>query len=174
MLSPEQSQKNFNVYEKKLNEVASKYNLQLDDTTDSNYTDETTHKDLRIFISDNEEITIHLVNSAVDSSNGSESFEINYFLNTTDSKHQFNIQLFTELSNCISGKTISEELCNDFLSSPESKYSAEDYGFEKLNGEIISKMYPLNFEEDWTVFYTMEENGNEILTFGGLTLQLSE
>ena len=64
--------------------------------------------------------------------------------------------------------------CDEFLSAPESKYAASKYGFQKLNGEIIAKEYPLNFFEDWCIFYELTKDHENILSFGGLTKQLSD
>ena len=76
--------------------------------------------------------------------------------------------MFVDLVNCISGKEISADFCNEFLNAPESKYSAEKTGYKKQDNELVSKEYALNFFEDWNISYhlTTEE---EVLTFGGLT-----
>lgn len=167
----EQSQKNFLTYQDSLEKVASQYNLELTETKDFNFDDLDSIKDFVVFINTESQIRIRMINSAFESEKGVESFSIDYTIVNTDFENDFNIQLFVDLVNCISGKTVSVDLCNEFLSAPESKYAAEKYGFQKLNGEKIAKEYPLNSFEDWNISYVLNKDGEETLTLGGLTLQ---
>ncbi len=165
-ISLEQSQKNFIVYGDSIKEIAEKYNCEI--------TEFNREKVLKTYvnISDEEKIEIAISNSSENSEKGVESFYMKYEKANLTLNTSFNRELFVDLANAISGKSISIDLLDDFLDAPESKYAAEDYGFQKINGEIIRKYYPLNFFEDWTLFYTLYEDNQEILEFRGLTKQL--
>ena len=173
-LSIEQSTKNFAIYQNSLQEIADQYEVELTETKDINIENQNSYKDLCIIISIDVEIKIRIINSAYNSTTGVESFDVDYTLNNENSENQFNINLFVDLVNCISGKPISTDFCNEFLDAPETKYAAEKYGYEKLNGEIVAKMYPLNFWEDWTISYILSQQNEETLSFGGLTKQITE
>lgn len=172
-VSVEQSQKNFTTYLSLLEDVVNEYGAELIETMDINIEDQDSYMDLGIEISNDETIAIRMINSAYDSKKGTESFSIDYVLNNEDDDHQFNIDLFVELVNCISKKPISTTFCEEFLDAPENVYSAEDYGHSKQNGEIIFKLYSFNFSEDWTLCYILYEDQTERLTFGGLTSQIN-
>lgn len=176
-LTIEQSKKNFETYKKSLQEVADKYGVELTGTVEFNTLnrdDYYTYMDLSIIISDDEKLRIYIENSAIESPTGVESFYIEYTLQNPDSTNQFNVDLFVDLVNCISGRSISVEFCNEFLTAPESEYAAENYGYTKGDDKLIYKYYPLNFFEDWVIGYVLYKENTEKLTFGGLTLQLEE
>lgn len=164
----EQSQKNFEVYHDFLKNITNQYKLDLVEKRDINIKNQDTYKDYSININSDIVIEIRIINSAWDSSKGVESFSIDYKITGNEPKNKFNLPLFVDLVNCISGKEISVDFCNEFLNAPESKYSAEKNGYKKQDDEIVSKEYALNFFEDWNISYhlTTEE---EVLTFGGLT-----
>ena len=172
-LSIEQSKKNFLAYQNELQKIANQYGLELTETTDSNIENQDSCKDLCIICGD-AKIKIRMINSAYNSKNGVESFDVNYTLNNQNSENLFNLGLFVDIVNRISGKTISADFCKEFLDAPESKYAGEKYGYKKLNDEIIAKQYPLNFSEDWTIGYILSKQKEETLYFGGLTKQLTQ
>lgn len=172
-LTIEQSKKNFAVYEKSLQEIADKYGLKLTSTEDKNIENQDSYKDFLITISSNVDIEIRIINSAYEAEKGVEGFNVNYKISVVDTEGDFNMPLFVDLVNCVSGKNISVDYCNEFLNAPESKYSAEKYGYKKLNGEIIAKQHALNFFEDWNISYILSKDGEGILSFGGLTKQIS-
>lgn len=174
-ISVEQSKANFVVYEENLQEIVKKYNLVLEEKISKIEGSSDEIKEFHI-VSTNFEIVIWLGNSAIDSNKGVESFTVDYYLqksNFCDDYSEFNLDLFVDLVNCISAKKISGDMCRDFLDSPENKYSSEKYGYTKREEENVKKVYPLNFFEDWVLFYTSNSNG-EVLTFGGLSLQIEQ
>lgn len=167
-ISVEQSNRNFSEYQQSLQNVANNYNLCLDEIEVKD-----TYRDFSITFQ-NSKILIRLDNNAIESKEGVESFSIDYYLkkdSTDEDLKEFNVGLFVDLVNCISGKTISEDFCNEFLNAPEKKYSAEKYGYNKVNGSIIAKMYSFNFFEDWTIFYESKLTEDR-LSFGGLSIQI--
>ena len=171
-LTIEQSKENFAIYEESLKIITEKYDLELTSEEDKNIENQDSYKDFIITVSSNVEIEIRIINSAYESEKGVEGFNVNYRISNMNSEGDFNIPLFVDLVNCLSGENISVDYCNEFLSAPESKYSAEKYGYKKLNGEIIAKQHALNFFEDWNISYILSEDGEATLSFGGLTKQL--
>lgn len=170
-LTNEQSKKNFVTYENYLQEIAKNYDLELVETI-AGYNS----KKFYIIISETAKIQISMTNSAGDSDDtGVERFCIDYILRNmkSQSKNEFNVELFVDLVNCISGKKLSVDFCNEFLEAPESDYAAEDHGFRKLNGEIIAKRHNMNFFEDWNIYYYLYSEEEE-LSYTGLTLQLED
>lgn len=170
----EQSQKNFSVYQDSLQKIADQYDLKLTAKEDKNIENQDSYKDFIITVSSNSVIEIRVINSAYESKKGVESFSIQYGISEIDSVSDYNIPLFIDLVNSVSGREISADFCTEFLNAPENKYSAEKYGYKKLNGEIIAKQLPLNFFEDWNISYILSKDNEGILTFGGLTKQISE
>lgn len=169
-LSVEQSNNNFTKYEKSLKEIADQYGYAVE-TTDNDETSDNAFKEIIIVVSNDEKIKIRMSNSAYDSSKGVESFSIDYTKNSTDSDRTFVTDLFVDLVNCISGKTITVDFCDEFLEAPEKKYSASKYGYQKSSDELVAKIYSLNFFEDWTLSHFVYHE-EEKLSFGGLTLQV--
>lgn len=165
----EQTLENADMYFEELQKLAERYNAEIAKTTPDYVEEQDGYVEVTITISADEKVQIVIVNSAYDSQKGVEGFTINYFLNNDNVKHQFDTQMFVDAVNCISGREISVEFCDEFLAAPESDYPAEKYGFDKLNGELVAKMHALNFLEDWMISYVMTKDGNEELTFGGLT-----
>ena len=174
-LTIEQSKENFPVYESELKEVANDYNLELIEIEDDNIQDlddnEVAEKTFNIIVTkDDTEIEIVLKNNALNSSTkGRESFQVNYVTHSS-----FDVSLFVNLVNCVSGKEITEDFCKEFLEAPEEKYSAEDRGFQKPSEGVIAKEYPLNFFEDWIISYYFYPESRQELSFGGLTKQLDD
>lgn len=164
----EQTLKNADIYLEKIQKAAEQYGYEVEKTSHSHSDADSCYVHMRIVISPEEEITVAVVNSAYNSEKGLEGFSVDYVING-DSEQQFDTQLFADVVNCVSGKAISADLCDEFLSAPESEYPAEKYGYERINGELIAKIHPLNFFEDWTMVYLMAKDGSEKLSFGGLT-----
>ena len=65
------------------------------------------------------------------------------------------------------------KVCNDFITSLEDKYSAEKYGYTRANNILVYKYYPLNFFEDWVLFYTEDIQKERILSFSGVMKDLT-
>ncbi len=165
----EQTLENADMYFEELQKLAERYSAEIAKTTPDYVEEQDGYVEVTITISEDEKVQIVIVNSAYDSQTGVEGFTVNYFLNNNNVQHQFDTQIFTDVVNCVSGKKISVEFCDEFLAAPESEYPAGKYGFDKLNGELVAKMHALNFLEDWMISYVMTKDGNEELTFGGLT-----
>lgn len=166
--SIQQSNDNFQMYFNAIQQVAEEYGLKL--TEEINHTAERQqpYKDLHIGITSNAFIKIRMINSAVETDKGSESFTVDYFLYNSDLIPETDVKLFVALVNCISGKKVSYDFCCSFLSAPESEYAASDYGYQKKDGELVAKMFPMNFFEDWVLCY-FETLERKQMSFGGLT-----
>ena len=171
----EQSQKNFLLYEKSLEDVANQYNLELLRTEDSYFED---NQDRQVHfilkVDAKNRIEIDISNSAIGESKGVESFSINYVIESSHKHDSYNLPLFVDLANCLSGKELTNDFCEEFLSAPESKYAATRHGFQKLNGEKIAKQHFFNFQEDWKIFYTLSAENEACLTFSGLTKKFEQ
>lgn len=172
-LTIEQSKENFPVYESELKEVANDYNLELIEIEDDYYKENFDENEFLIksfnIIKDDTEIEITLRNDSINTTKGRESFYVNYVTHSS-----FDVSLFVNLVNCVSGKEITEDFCKEFLEAPEEKYSAEDRGFQKPSEGVIAKEYPLNFFEDWVISYYFYPESRQELSFGGLTKQLDD
>ncbi|MDD6645500.1 MAG: hypothetical protein PUE67_05520 [Oscillospiraceae bacterium] len=172
-LTIEQSKENFPVYESELKEVANDYNLELIEIEDDYYKENFDENEFLIksfnIIKDDTEIEITLRNDSINTTKGRESFYVNYVTHSS-----FDVSLFVNLVNCVSGKEITEDFCKEFLEAPEEKYSAEDRGFQKPSEGVIVKEYPLNFFEDWVISYYFYPESRQELSFGGLTKQLDD
>ena len=172
-LTIKQSKENFPVYESVLKEVANDYNLELIEIEDDYYKENYDENEFLIksfnIIKDDTEIEITLRNDSINTTKGRESFYINYVTHSS-----FDVSLFVNLVNCVSGKEITEDFCKEFLEAPEEKYSAEDRGFQKPSEGVIAKEYPLNFFEDWVISYYFYPESRQELSFGGLTKQLDD
>lgn len=172
-LTIKQSKENFPVYESVLKEVANDYNLELIEIEDDYYKENFDENEFLIksfnIIKDDTEIEITLRNDSINTTKGRESFYINYVTHSS-----FDVSLFVDLVNCVSGKEITEDFCKEFLEAPEEKYSAEDRGFQKPSEGVIAKEYPLNFFEDWVISYYFYPESRQELSFGGLTKQLDD
>lgn len=172
-LTIKQSKENFPVYESVLKEVANDYNLELIEIEDDYYKENFDENEFLIksfnIIKDDTEIEITLRNDSINTTKGRESFYVNYVTHSS-----FDVSLFVNLVNCVSGKEITEDFCKEFLEAPEEKYSAEDRGFQKPSEGVIAKEYPLNFFEDWVISYYFYPESRQELSFGGLTKQLDD
>lgn len=174
LLSIEQSKNNFAVYENSIQEIAVKHGFELREEFDENIEDQECYKDLLIVISEDSEIFIRMINSAYDSSDGAESFDVRYTINPNETKKEtFDEEFFVEIVNAISGKTISKKFCQEFLDAPEEKYSPSRYGISKSENQKIFKYEFLNFWEDWSIAYKLDTDMIETLSFWGLTKQLT-
>lgn len=163
--SVDQSEKKLEVYRAVLQKIADEHEVVLTGI----WEDLIGYREYSISISDDEEIHIYMWCYP----NTAGSFRMEYILDNENYDNEFDVELFVDLVNGISGRTLSYEFCMDFLDAPESEYSVERYGYGKDDDEIISKMEHLNFFEDWTLYYTLYDTQTEYLTFGGLPKQIS-
>lgn len=96
--------------------------------------------------------------------NGKVTFGVEYESYLVDEESQINSEIFVELVNLLSEHTITQSYCDEFLNAPEEQYSASRYGYEKNNDEKIVKIDTLSFyEEEWGIYYTLYEDGKEVL-----------
>ncbi len=118
-----------------------------------------------IVVNDESRINVEFSTNATETQKGNVTFSISY--TTLDvSDDNFDVELFTEIVNSISGKTITTDFVNEFLTAPEEKYSVKKYG---LSGDdyAISKMHALNFWEDWVIGYELTYDSYAELWFYG-------
>lgn len=162
------SAENFSKYEKIIRMISDKYDLSMSEINDPNYHDENdVNKEFSLTGTDLE-IYVGLANDALDTEEkGEETFLVAY--NIPENK-DFDLELFCELVNSISGRTISTEYCDKFLHNLDtSQRFSNDYD------EIFSDSKPLNFESNWVISYTLKKidfpnDYSQELLFGGLTI----
>lgn len=175
-LSLEQSQKNFAYYETQLKELLEPYGLTINELPTDYITnpppEEQTfgwYRSFLIEIDDTSTITVDFSSNATWEDKGREEFNVFY---QNNGENEFDVKLFTEIVNAVSGREIDEDYCEQFLSDPEEAHSPSRYALSKSDGQKIYKYEFLNFQEDWSISYTLDEDGVEELRFWGLTKQL--
>lgn len=143
--------------------VTDKYNLESKDLA----TDETNSlKQYYIIVNDKQRIDITFSTNATETQKGNGTFSISYTISDVNDDNNFDVDLFTEIVNSISGKTITTDFVTEFLTAPEEKYSVEKYG---VNGGSydVEKMHALNFWEDWVIGYELIYDNHTELWFYG-------
>ncbi len=168
-ISGSESARNFSKYEKLIRMIANKYDLTMKEINDPNYSDEKwVNKDFELSGKDML-INVGLENTALDTEEkGEEKFLIVYSIPDDD---YFDLDLFTELVNLISGKAISKIYCDEFLSNV---YLGKNVSLD-CDDLLIYDSKPLNFEEEWVISYTLREavypsDYPQELEFTGLTI----
>lgn len=142
------------------------YDYCVEEATDPNIENQDIYMDL-VITKDDERISIRLINSAVQSEYGIESFSINYEI--MDNKNgQFNTQLLADIINDIAEKRIDQSDIVEFLNASESKYPAEKYGYTKDEDMIVYKCRSFDFLEENMIYYKLNRHGNQIITYGGI------
>ncbi|MDP4119709.1 MAG: hypothetical protein Q8876_01450 [Bacillota bacterium] len=168
-ISLEQSQKNFVYYKNQLKTIVSAYHLKISELPTEKVEDGL-YQSFLITINNTQNITVNLSNNASKDRKGCEDAEFIY--KNTKNKKSFDLTLFIKIVNVLSGKEITKDYCAKFLSDPEGKHSPERYGIDKDENKKIFKYDFLNFGEDWSIGYSLYNDGTEDLTFWGLTKQL--
>lgn len=166
----EQSQTNFEIIENQLKDIAQKRTLNFEEIPLKPFENLYCQKEMCISLGQGSKINILLQNSGYNFSKGTESFSLEYYV---DSNDEIDIELFCELVNTLSKKSISVKACNGFMSSSDEKYSAEKYGYKKGDNVLVYKYYPLNYFEDWGMFYTEYTQHEKVLSFGGSVKDLT-
>ena len=97
---------------------------------------------------------------------GEETFYIAYTLPFAE---DYDLYLFTELINAVSGETVTTNFCRDFLRGLEIDLSPP-----RVRYTIISKSKPLDWDGHWIISYDLSssdysESYRQDLTFKGLT-----
>ena len=161
-ISKQRSKENFKNYMDTLVQVMDRYSFKLDE--------ESTYKDMS-FSFDGNVFEVSFNNNALDSQDsGSETFTIYYYISENS---DFNLDAFTESVNSVSGKKISKEYVEKFLSDPEIKHLPSRYNnldSKEDSGVAIHKFDFLNFGEDWSLEYVLSTDGEEYLRMWGLTI----
>lgn len=173
-VTSEQSKLNFTEYQKAITDVAHKYNCTVKDESDIEHCNDYEYKDLIVIINENDKINISLINNKQENTglNRTEYFFVDY-IQDNNSK-QFNLDLFSDLINVISGKKITSKTCIAFLNN--DKYIKETSEFLVVE----RREHSLNFWEDWGLDYKLyytgksyeqysDNVGKEILSYAGLT-----
>lgn len=170
-VSVEQSMENFEIYKNSLQQIADRYEVDLIETENAGTKSQSAYKAFSVTINTDADIQVELFNSLETSAKEFEEFCITYTVKNKEVGKSFNVDLFVDMVNCVSGKTITNDFCSEFLAAPESKYAAEKYGYQKSADELIAKKYPLNFMEDWSISYFLNNQNEESLCFSGITKQ---
>lgn len=167
-ISKSVSAENFNKYEKIIRVISDKYNLNMKEEKDPNYNDrECVSKDYTLS-GDDIFIKVYLSNDALlNEEKGEETFFISYTIPENDN---FDLGLFTELVNSVSGNAVSRKYCEEFLSdallSRNIAFDSED--------ELIHKSKALDWYSNWAITYILRDDGYsdnlfQDLKFTGLT-----
>lgn len=161
-----ETKQNFLLYNDKIEKLISKQNIKKHNMNSDN-----TNMSFSIQIEKNFLIYIEIENSTNNHSPGIERVTVNYrHEHVAEQKsEEFNISLFVELVNCISGKEISVQECLDFLNASENEFSPEKYNLEKTKDQLVLKINYLDFFQNWLLKYEQNSCNEETLTFWGLT-----
>lgn len=162
-VSPEQSKQNFEKFISEIEQITDSNGYTLTEISEEN-----TDCSYIIDIADNEYIEVSFDNSALvtlGETTGIETFDAAYYINSKNDK-KYDIGLFAEIVNVVSGKEITKEECDEFIAAPESEYAID---YSEDSDYIIVKQKYLNFLEDWQLTYTLDKHDIERLSFYGLT-----
>jgi len=167
----EQTVKNLETYEIFLILVAQKYSEVIFETFDPIIEDYKQIKDLAINMRNGSEIRIRIKNTAMDYGETFEGPEQIFISYKNSESTEFNVPLFVDIVNSISGKKITEKFCFTFLEAPEDRYSPSRYDINKLDNELVFKYEFLDWFEDWSIGYHLYKDYSEELTFWGFSKQ---
>lgn len=167
-ISKSVSAENFTQYMAKFREISNKHNLAMLPIKTPISSDDASHVSKNFSLSRKDtEISVYLSNDALDfEQEGEETFLIAYMLPIDE---DYDLDLFAELVNAVSGRTITAEYCEDYLRS------IEVYDKNTRNKKAdFSKSKPLNWEGNWVISYTLRNDDFPItnlqeLSFTGLT-----
>lgn len=164
-VTQEQAKKHFADYEKQLKTVLKPYHLTMireeEDDDDSKYG---IYRHYLIALDDTAHVEVYFRSNATKDVNGlsdtgREEFSVIYY--NDDIQKEINVELFVNLVNTVSGRTITKEHCEMLLSDPEGNDDEKQKG-EKIRKEDSSW-------NDWAIGYTLYDDDTEELSFGGLT-----
>ena len=163
-VTAEQSEENLKFYRDEVMNICKEYDVKIIDSENEKLSIK-----MYLSVSEDQEIDIDISNSAYydgEVPTGREDFSIGYNKSTSS---DYNVDLFVDLVNAMSGRILSKEFCEEFLAASEEDYPCERYGDEKQPDEISHKSYSLNFFEDWNIGDIVYDNNTEELRFTGLT-----
>ncbi len=143
--------------------ITDKYNLESKDLV----TDEIKSlKQYYITVNDKQRFDITFSTTATETKKGNGAFSISYTISDISDDNNFDVELFTDIVNSISGKTIITDFVTEFLTAPEEKYSVEKYGLSGGSYDV-EKIHALNFWEDWVICYELTYDNHAELRFYG-------
>ena len=163
-VTTEQSEENLKFYKDEILNICQEYDVKIIDSEEKKLS-----LKMYLSVSADQEIDIDISNSAYYGDEdlvGREDFSIGYY---KSSSSEYNVDLFADLVNAMSGKKLFKEFCEEFLAAPEENYPCERYGDKKQSDEISHKSYSLNFFEDWNIGDIVYDDNTEELRFTGLT-----
>ena len=164
------SEENFSMYEKSIRDIAKKHDLAIDELEPvlyDGYDASRVSKEFSLSGGKGMHIYISFSNDALDGEpEGEETFYIAYTLPFAE---DYDLYLFTELINAVSGETVTTNFCRDFLRGLEIDLSPP-----RVRYTIISKSKPLDWDGHWIISYDLSgsdysESYRQDLTFKGLT-----
>lgn len=123
-------------------------------------------KKYHISVNDTSNIYIEFSTNATETQKGMGYFSVSYTISDIGDENSFDVELFTELVNSISGKTITADFVTEFLTAPEEKYSVQKYGLSG-DGYAVEKMHALDFLEDRVIGYNLTYDNHADLWFYG-------
>ena len=166
-VSAEESMRNFPVYEEKLSNTVQTYGYELKRDLDSLLASSENRNVYNIEISEDENLRVSFSNS----SGRHEGFSVTYECDNSETEHEFNVDLFVDLVNCLWEKTLTKEYCIDLLEAPEEKY--QDLGNRRINGELLSKLAS-DFWCTYSFKYTISKDNIATLSISGPTNRLEK
>ena len=153
----------FTINYNEIESIANEYKLE----SKFSVTDESKAlKKCYITVNEKSRIYVEFSTTATETQTGNGTFSISYTISDVSDDNNFDIELFTEFVNSISGKEITADFLTDFLTAPEEKYSVEKYGLSD-GSYAIEKMHSLNFGEDWVIGYNSTYDNHAELWFYG-------
>lgn len=164
------SEENFSMYEKSIRDIAKKYDLAIDELEPvlyDGYDASRVSKEFSLSGGKGMHIYISLSNDALDGEpEGEETFLISYTLRFPE---EYDLDLFTELVNAVSGEPVTKDYCNEFL-----RHLEIDLSVTHDTGTLISESKPLDWDGHWIMSYDLigsvySESYRQDLTFTGLT-----
>lgn len=164
-LFPQNPGKSFSQCQQEVEDLTLTHGYSVQETFDENLDDPFSCKDLVIYPDSESEIFLRLAYSEEDHQDQAETFELIYTLR--GEKSEFNLQLFAELSSSLSGKTLTDSFCREFIQAPEKQYPPEDYGFSKTEEMSQYKLFYLDFTQEHCLSYTLYKDGTAELAFMG-------
>lgn len=162
---PQNSGKSFSQCQKEVEDLALTQGYSVQETFDENLDDSSSCKDLVIHPDSESEVFLRLAYSGEDHKGQVETFELVYTLQGQGT--EFDLQLFTELSSFLSGESLTDSFCREFIQAPEKQYSPEKYGFSKTEEMSQYKLFYPDFMQEHCLSYTLYEDDTSELAFIG-------
>ena len=163
-ITHEQSDINIEQYVKDIKNVVNRYGYDVVVNTDEDVSkDESSNcKYYKVSINKYEYVLIDVGTLYINElTTGIEAFSVEYVIEKSVKKKQFNIDLYTDIVNCLSGFNVDREICTDLV------YSYKNESKDAPPNEYKRKN--LTIDESWYIFYELDEYWGEVLNCGGIT-----